>query len=155
MVLLPVVLFLGIATFARLVQINAQDLYHVVAMNRLRHGYLELAPELEPYFTTSQYDDEAGIATTYSFGESTNFRPWLQFMITTPTVIASINSALLAAGAALVTNRLTGSTRALVGVSATAFLISWFLHFVAQLRHNFRFRREYVPRFPSAQNEEP
>lgn len=154
MVLLPVVLFLGTATFARLVQINAHDLYYVIAMNRLRHAYLELAPELEPYFTTSQYDDEAGITVTYSFGESTTFRPWLQFMITTPTVIASINSALLAAGATLFMNRLTGSTSALVGVCAIVFLASWILHFLAQMRHNRRFRRHYQPRFPSPRKNE-
>lgn len=153
-VLFPVVLFLGIATFARLVQINAHDLYYVIAMNRLRHAYLELAPELEPYFTTSHNDDQLGINITYSFGESTRFRPWLQFMITSPTVIASINSALVAAGAALFTSRLTGSTPALVTVCAAAFLISWVLHFIAQLRHALRFRRDYVPRFPSEQNEE-
>lgn len=75
-------------------------------------------------------------------------------MMTTPTVIASINSALSAAGAALVANQLTGSTPALVGVSATVFLASWFLHFFAQLRPVSRFRRDYVPRFPSEQTDE-
>ena len=30
-------------------------------MNRIRHAYLEVAPELEPYFVTSRYDDDAGM----------------------------------------------------------------------------------------------
>ena len=154
LVLLPVVLFLGVATFARLVQINAQDAYYVIAMNRIRHAYLELAPELEPYFTTSQYDDQPGIVTTYSFGETRNFRPWLQFLMTSPTVIASINSALFAAGASLIVNRLTGFTPALVGICAIVFLTSWVLHFLVQLRPISIFRRHYVPRFPSNGTEQ-
>ena len=155
LVLLPVVLFLGVATFARLVQINAHDAYYVIAMNRIRHAYLELAPELEPYFTTSQFDDQPGIVTTYNFGETSNFRPWLQFLMTTPTIIASINSALFAAGAALVVNRLTGSTASLVGICAGVFLASWFIHFKAQLRPISRFRRHYIPRFPSDERLHP
>ena len=34
-------------------------------MNRIRHGYLEMVPGLEPYFVTSPYDDAAGILATY------------------------------------------------------------------------------------------
>lgn len=149
MVLLPVVLFLGISTFARLVQINTHDVYYVIAMNRIRHAYLELAPELEPYFTTSQFDDLPGITTTFNYGETTVFRPLLQFMVTTPTLVASINSALVAAGTALAGSRLTGSAPAIVAVCAMSFLASWVLHFRAQLQPLKRFNRHYAPRFPS------
>jgi hypothetical protein len=37
-----------------------ESLSWVIGMNRLRHAYLELHPELEPYFVTSPYDDLAG-----------------------------------------------------------------------------------------------
>ena len=149
MFLLPVVLFLGVSTFARLVQINAHDAHYVIAMNRIRHAYLEMAPELEPYFTTSQFDDGPGITTTYSFGETSTFRPALQFMMTTPTIIASINSALFAAGAALIATRMTESTSVLLVVAALAFIASWGIQFAAQLRPFQSFGRNYVPRFPS------
>src|SRR5260370_41028340 len=33
-------------------------------MNRLRHGYLQLDPDLEPNFTTSPYDDLGGALLT-------------------------------------------------------------------------------------------
>jgi hypothetical protein len=33
-------------------------------MNRIRHAYLELHPDLEPYFTAGNRDDLAGISTT-------------------------------------------------------------------------------------------
>jgi hypothetical protein len=34
-------------------------------MNRLRHAYLEIAPELEPYFVTGHHDDQQGLYETY------------------------------------------------------------------------------------------
>jgi hypothetical protein len=61
LVLLPVVLLLGIATYVRLVQINNEDLDLVMAMNRLRHAYLKIEPGPEPYFTTGHHDDERGL----------------------------------------------------------------------------------------------
>jgi hypothetical protein len=48
LVLLPVVLLLGVATYARLVQINPEEFQLVLAMNRLRRAYLTIAPQLEP-----------------------------------------------------------------------------------------------------------
>ena len=47
LVLLPVVLLLGVATYARLVQINTEEFQLVLAMNRLRRAYLTIAPQLE------------------------------------------------------------------------------------------------------------
>jgi hypothetical protein len=64
LVLLPVVLLLGIATYVRLVRINTEEYQLVLAMNRLRHAYLKIEPGLEPYFTTSHHDDEQGVMAT-------------------------------------------------------------------------------------------
>src|SRR6267378_5074968 len=61
---LAVVLFAGLATISRLTQLNQDDYRWVIAMNRLRHGYLDLHPELEPNFTSSQYDDLRGALLT-------------------------------------------------------------------------------------------
>ena len=61
---LAVVLFAGLATISRLTQLNRDDFRWVIAMNRLRHGYLDLHPELRPNFTTSPYDDVPGALQT-------------------------------------------------------------------------------------------
>jgi hypothetical protein len=61
---LLVVLFTGIATIARLMHLNRDDYRWVIGMNRLRHAYLELHPELEPNFITSPYDDAPGALRT-------------------------------------------------------------------------------------------
>jgi hypothetical protein len=62
--MLSVVLFSGIATVARLMSLNRDDYRWVVGMNRLRHAYLELHPELEPNFITSSNDDLSGALHT-------------------------------------------------------------------------------------------
>jgi hypothetical protein len=62
--MLSVVLFSGIATVARLMSLNRDDYRWVVGMNRLRHAYLELHPELEPNFITSPNDDLSGALHT-------------------------------------------------------------------------------------------
>jgi hypothetical protein len=62
--MLSVVLFVGVATVARLMALNRDDYRWVVGMNRLRKAYLELHPELEPHFVTSPYDDFAGALHT-------------------------------------------------------------------------------------------
>ncbi len=68
LLLLPIVLFAGVGTFRRLIEVNREDLRWVVGMNRLRHAYLEAAPELRPYFVTGWTDDEDGIMTTFGPG---------------------------------------------------------------------------------------
>src|SRR6202165_841673 len=62
--LLSVVVFTGISTIGRLMQLNGDDFRWVVGMNRLRRAYLDLHPELEPYFITSPYDDLSGALQT-------------------------------------------------------------------------------------------
>src|SRR6266852_4972551 len=61
---LGVLFFVGVATVRRLVMLNFDDYRWVVGMNRLRHAYLELHPELEPNFITSHYDDLPGALQT-------------------------------------------------------------------------------------------
>ena len=90
LVLLPVVYFLGVATVARLGQVNCEDARWMQGMNRIRHAYLELAPELEPYFVTSPYDDNAGLLQ--SLIARTDSSPATQPFLAIPGVIAIVDS---------------------------------------------------------------
>jgi hypothetical protein len=96
LVLLPVVFFLGIATHSRVLEINQAEVELVLAMNRLRHAYLEIAPALEPYFTTGHHDDEQGLAASYGL-HGGGLGRWRRFLATTPTVIGTVDAALAAA----------------------------------------------------------
>lgn len=61
---LAIVLYAGIATISRLTALNRDDYRWVVGMNRLRHAYLEVHPEVERYLVTSPYDDLRGALQT-------------------------------------------------------------------------------------------
>jgi hypothetical protein len=148
LVLLPVVLLLGIATYVRLVQINNEEFKLVLAMNRLRHAYLTIEPGLEPYFTTGHHDDERGLVATYMLDHPS--RRWLlvHFVINTPTIVATVDAALAAAIAVLVLQAAEAPTVALVAGGVAAFLAVWGGLMPLQ-RHTVDPLRHRAPRFPS------
>jgi hypothetical protein len=96
LVLLPVVYFLGWATIVRLSQVNLENARWVQGMNRIRNAYLQLAPELEPYFVTSRYDDEAGVLESIAHVGPTHR---YQSFVSAPGVVAVINSVVAGAAA--------------------------------------------------------
>jgi hypothetical protein len=58
-------LTVGLITLGRVLGTTSDDLIAVHGMARVRHGYLEIAPFMEPYFTTGTSDDLAGVMRTY------------------------------------------------------------------------------------------
>jgi hypothetical protein len=148
LVLLPVVLLLGIATYVRLVQINNEEFKLVLAMNRLRNAYLRIEPGLAPYFTTGQHDDERGLVATYMLDHPS--RRWLlvHFMINTPTIVATVDAALAAATAVLALQVVGAPAVALVAGGAAAFLAVWGGLMPLQ-RQTVDPLRQRPPRFPT------
>ena len=53
LLVLPVAFLIGVGTYIRLVDARIDDFWLLSGMNRLRHAYLEIAPELAPYFVTA------------------------------------------------------------------------------------------------------
>lgn len=144
LLVLPIVLLVGLSTVIRLGDANAEDSGLVVGMNRLRHAYLELAPELERYFITAHHDDEAGILRTYGHRRMR----FSHLLAGTPNVVAAINSVLAGVLAALIADTL-GASDALdliVGV-ASAFAAAAG-HMLFAVRSIARVRRAHQPLFP-------
>jgi uncharacterized membrane protein len=148
LVLLPVVLLLGIAAYARLVQINAEEFQLVLAMNRLRQGYLDLEPGLARYLTTSQHDDQRGVFATYMVDGGTRRSLWLHFLINTPSIVATVNSALATAIVVLGLRAAQAPTAVAVAAGVAAFLLVWALLFWLQ-RQTLRPLDALTPRFPT------
>jgi hypothetical protein len=93
LIVLSVTLFLGIATFVRLTQVNNEDVYWVYGMNLLRGRYAELVPGIEESFVAGHTLDVTGISR--SFGAIDVIRPSiLHFLVTTPAVVGIISSAI-------------------------------------------------------------
>jgi hypothetical protein len=148
LVLLPVVLLLGIATYVRQVQINDEEFQLVLAMNRLRRAYLSIEPGLEPYFTTGDHDDERGLVASYMLDHPS--RRWLlvHFLINTPTIVATVDAALAAAIAVLILQVMEAPRVAVVAGGAAAFLAVWGGLMPLQ-RHTVDPLRHTTPKFPT------
>jgi hypothetical protein len=156
LVVLPVVLLLGLATYSRLAAINEYDFWLVAGMNRLRHAYLEMAPELEPYFVTGHHDDIAGVRQSYRPGwveesYSGGFAPvsFGLLLTSTPNVIGVINSLLAGVLAALVADALGAPVAAITAIGVIAGVIFLVVLFRTPMRGLARMRNVYHPHFPA------
>ena len=146
--LLPVVFLLGIAAYARLVQINTEEFQLVLAMNRLRHAYLQIEPGLERYLTTGHHDDERGVIATYMLDRPSRQWLWVHFLVNTPTIVATVDAALAAAIVVLLLQIAEAGRAAAVAGGAVAFLVVWGVLFRLQL-HTLGPFRDKTPRFPT------
>jgi hypothetical protein len=118
LLLLPVVLFVGVATFRRLIEINREDVRWVIGMNRLRHAYLEAAPELQPYFVTGWTDDELGIMATFAARPGAG--SFAHEFVTTPGLIAVVDGVVAGVLAAIVGIQAGLATNLSVAVAVAA-----------------------------------
>ena len=119
LLLLPVVLLLGVGTQIRLGDARGEDVWLVIGMNRLRHAYLELAPELAPYFVAGHHDDMAGIMQTYGPDSRLTLG---RVLAGTPVLVGVINAAVIGVIAALVAAALGGANPVAVGAGVVATL---------------------------------
>jgi hypothetical protein len=99
LVVLPLVLFLGIATFVRLVQVQRESIIYITGMNRIRHFFQERAPGSRPYFVLPANDDETALYR--SFGTGMNRRPprreLLYLVVQTQGIVGVLAGAVAAA----------------------------------------------------------
>jgi hypothetical protein len=147
LVLLPVVYFVGLTTLIRLGQVNFEDALWVQGMNRIRHAYLELEPELEPYFVTSRYDDPPGVLQS-TLGRPDKPPP-IQIFVAIPGVVAVVDSVVAGAAFAIAGYGLDLGIPALLVLGALGFLLSLLLFALYARGIIKRLENEYVSRFPS------
>ncbi|WBQ08390.1 hypothetical protein [Kribbella sp. CA-293567] len=145
LLVLPLVLLVGIATYIRLVEADLEDLWVVIGMNRLRHAYAELSPGIERYLVTGHHDDEAGIFHTYSFRRRVGLG---HLLAGSPVVVGIIDGVLSGVLAVIVCGTLGAGTWVqvpiglVVAIAVAGCLVTMFI------RRVNRFRLDYQPRFP-------
>ena len=145
LLVLPLVLLIGMATFTRLLEADIEDAWLVIGMNRLRHAYVDLVPGIEPYLVTGYHDDMASILQTYGFGRRIGAT---HLFGGSPVIVGIVNAAISGVTAVIIASTLGAADWLLVAagvvvaLSAASLLISIF---VRRLR---RFERDFVPRFP-------
>ena len=85
-------LVLGLATYGRINGANVDDLRALHGMARLRHSYTQIAPIVEPYFTTATHDDIDSVLTAYGTLPTTGAGTVLYGLTTSGGMIGLITS---------------------------------------------------------------
>jgi hypothetical protein len=110
-------LIMGILTAIRVNTASQEDADLVRAMNRVRHAYVDLVPELAPNLSASTHDDEPGLMHTYALGRPRNLVLHIVgstsfFLMAVNTLVAGTLAALVAAAA-----RAGSAVTAVIGVA--------------------------------------
>ena len=139
LLMIPIDLFIGIATFVRSVEINFEDARWVTGMNLLRSAYLKIVPDLEPFFITAVKADAQLRALGH--GSPQHLANLGGSLTTTSSTVATLNS-ILAGTVAGDISALSGASTALsVLIGAVVSIVSGALH----VRYAARFRRRHTP----------
>ena len=96
---LPLLLFLGVATFVRLVQIQREAMVYITGMNRIRHFMHQAAPAARPYFILRPYDDARAIYRGMGTGMARRPPrfPLLYLVVQTQGIVGVVTGAVAAA----------------------------------------------------------
>ena len=146
LVILPVVFLIGVGTNLRMGMSNVHDAQCVIGMNRIRAGYLEIAPDLDRYFVMGTTDDVRGVALTMVHRDT----PMLvQILASTPLLVSIVNSILFGAIISLLAMQLGLDAPAAVALGGAGFLVS-LVAFSLYARHEIAKEiAEHRPLFPS------
>ena len=108
-------LVIGLSTYLRLVGTGHDDLVALHGMSRIRHGYTEIAPGVQRYFTAPIHDDIESVLQSYpsAWGQ----RPLGQLLYVLSTTLGMIGLIVSAVGGVL-----TGVITSLVTSSGPSML---------------------------------
>ncbi len=115
LLVLPPIAFLGVITFQRAIQSGMEDAFYAQGLVRIRSLYVELVPEMRPYFIQSTDERIGGVMP-----EAVANGRW-QLVLTVGAAIAVVNCVLLGAIFGIVVDLVLGPPLAitvLVGVAA-------------------------------------
>ena len=144
LLVLPVALLTGVATYIRLVDARIEDFWLLSGMNRLRHAYLDIAPEHEPYFVTGHHDDERGLSETYGPGTENRL---LRLLSSTSTLVGVIDAALAGVVGGIVAKAAGAGSELSLFIGAVVTTVLVVLLVYADRRIIGRGRRLLKPRF--------
>lgn len=144
LVVIPTLLLMGLITFERVRQAATVDGIYARGINRIRHLYLEYAPQMEPYFLLSTHDDQEG---TVAF--EAKLTTWWQVFMTTAGMIAVINSVLAGSFVGLLLAAFTLPLWIATSAGVVTFLLSLTIHLRYQWSQWMRQASTMPVMFPS------
>jgi hypothetical protein len=145
LILLPTLVFLGAATFGRVLQSSMEDYFYLGGINRIHHFYAQVVPEISTYFVLSQYDDRRGRLRSMAISPSR----W-QILLTGGAVVGGINSILAGTlGGLLADWLLNWAILASTVAGASVFCVGVTLHARWASAEWARFGKSARPLFPT------
>src|SRR6266700_1527925 len=124
LVLLPSLLLMGLITFQRVLQSAIEDLTYARGITRIRHRYLEYAPQLRLSVLLAADDESRRPMLKVGIHPS-----WWQVFLTTAGMIAAINSVLVGVFVGLLLSALfTFPLLACTSAGVVTFLVSVGIH---------------------------
>ena len=130
LILLPCVYFIGVVTFVRATQVAVEDMVHARGMARIRHYYVEIAPEVGRYLIHPVHDDRSALSVDKGFRSS----EW-QFFATASGMVSTISSVIAGVFTAIVGKSVIGlgiELSVMVGLVSFAASILWLRHYHVQ-----------------------
>jgi hypothetical protein len=141
---LPVLAFLGFATFMRVLECSIEDLFYARAIGRIRQYYVDLAgPERRHFFML-----EPGDSIETALRNMAVQPGRLQVYLTSQAMVSVVNSAVIGAGIAIACGALSASEELSVAVGVVVLLLSVAGHQVYARRRFERGVTTAEARFP-------
>ncbi len=145
LVLIPILEFVGLSTYVRMVQLDMADLVYTAAINRIRRFYLDSAREVAPYLSFPAFDDAQSISRARVI-----YTGYAWTVLSYPSgLVLVINSLLAGALAGLLINALFRTWLWLaVATGLAVFLLASLYQYHLAARWFVAVRRDFEPRFP-------
>ncbi len=145
LVVLPTLFFMGLITFERVLQSGSADVIYARGINRIRHLYLEYAPQMQPYFILSSHDDTSLPMENLGAMHTS----WWQVFLSTAGMMAMINSVLAGSFVGLLLAAFTLPLWVSTSAGVVTFLVSVGLHQRYQWEQGTHMERNLPVLFPS------
>lgn len=150
MVLLPTVYVFGIMTIGRMRQLWRAWFDATRGMNRIRHFYVETAPETAPYFVMPTTDDPWTTLHGSGIGKEADVTPWAG-LYTAQAALVIVNSVVAAAFVGVASTVVFEESTLVPAIPVAAGFIVSFLGLAAAAQRDFRREVAKVDvRFPPA-----
>ncbi len=147
-------LIIGLTTYGRIAGANSDDLRAMHGMARIRHGYLQAAPLLHPYFTSAVHDDIDTVSAGY--GAPAGTLGEIVYGLTTSIGMVGLIVSLVGGVLAAVLGMLAGvAPGGALWIAAAATLIIFLALVIWTLRTVERWTQLLEVRFPVKSAAEP
>jgi len=153
LILLPSLLLMGLITFERVLQSGSADFMYAIGINRIRHLYLEYAPQMQPYFIHATQSDPSFMLSSpndqQAVGHEVMQPPWWQVFLSMAGMMAVINSVLAGSFVGLLLAAFTFPLWVCTSAGVFTFLLSMAIQQRYQWRQWMRQARTMPVLFPS------